>query len=66
MEVYSSPIFYQNGDEALLSIVHDISPRVLAENKANRARIGAFSMLAVLLFALAYISIATRKNSKKK
>ena len=47
VEVYSSPIFYQNGDEALLSIVHDISPRVLAENKANRARIGAFSMLAV-------------------
>lgn len=66
VEVYSSPIFYQNGDEALLSIVHDISPRVLAENQANRARIGAFSMLAVLLFALAYISIATRKNSKKE
>ncbi|WKY44060.1 PAS domain S-box protein [Eubacteriaceae bacterium ES2] len=50
VEVYSSPVADENGDVLLLSIVHDVTPRMLAEEEAQRnSNIAYVLMLALLL-----------------
>lgn len=63
VEVYSSPIADENGDVLLLSIVHDVTPRILAEEEAQRnSNIALVLMLVLVLLLILSVYIVNRSR----
>lgn len=62
VEVYTTPATDSNGRDVLLSIVHDISPRLIAEQNASGSKIIIIVVLASGLILLGIMLIYMRKS----
>ncbi len=68
VEVYSYPFTNEISDSLLLSTVYDITPRLLAEQRATQNRIMIYILAGALIvsFAFAYFSVRDAHNKTKK
>lgn len=68
VEVYSYPYSNEMSDNLLLSTIHDITPRLMAEKQAMQNRIMIYILLSALLISLtsAYISVKKAHSTTKR
>lgn len=66
VEVYSSPIINKEGETLLFAVVHDITPRVIAENEAKISRNIIITLLMLLLAMLIIINLYINKIKRKE
>lgn len=64
VEVYSYPIQLENGTSVLFSIVHDITPRIIAEKKAKESQYTVMALLGVISLILLTLFFTTNKSKK--
>lgn len=64
VEVYSYPIQMGNGKSVLFSIVHDITPRVIAEKKAKESQYTIIFLLGVISLILSILFFTTNRSKR--
>jgi len=62
VEVYTSPVANVSGDNLLLSIVHDITPRMEAEEAAARNSNIAYALMLLVMFLLALTILIVNRS----
>ena len=70
VEVYSSPATDEEGNQILMSIVHDITPQVIAQKEAFQNKIITIALMFVIIIGLIinnlYINQLRRKELESK
>ncbi len=65
VEVYSYPITIENEKSVLFSIIHDITPKVLAEKEAKKSQMIILALLALIIFGLLMLFIFDNRSKRK-
>ena len=64
VEVFSYP-YYDGEQELLFSIIHDITERVLIEERENKITLAFITLLAIVIIFLIIFSIMQKRNNRK-
>lgn len=66
VEVYSSPSVDEQGNAILISIIHDITPQVLAQKEAMQNKMIIITLLAFLAVSLLLFNLYTNSIKRKE